>query len=66
MMANEWNQKYPIGTKVRYFPIREGQEFKDTKTRSEAWELGHGALVVMIEGKSGGVSLDHLIILNDD
>lgn len=25
-----------------------------TKTRSAPWKLGHGALVVMVEGRSGG------------
>ena len=43
MTANEWNEKYPIGTKVRYFPIKDELDmFTDSETRNEAWELGMG------------------------
>lgn len=28
-----------------------------TKTRSEAWELGHGQAVIALEGRSGGYDL---------
>jgi hypothetical protein len=31
-----------------------------TKTRSEAWALGHGAVVVKVEGRAGGVDITHL------
>jgi hypothetical protein len=32
----------------------------DTFTRSPAWEIGGGESIVLIEGRSGGVSLRHL------
>ncbi|GAA5070779.1 hypothetical protein GCM10023336_56240 [Streptomyces similanensis] len=32
----------------------------DTVTRSVAWALGHGAPVVLVEGETGGISLDHV------
>ena len=42
---------------VIYRPIRDEPEGVLTKTRSAAWNLGHGEPVVMVEGKSGGVAL---------
>lgn len=31
--------------------------------RSEAWALGDGSVVVLIEGRSGGVYLSHIEVL---
>ena len=61
MTVTQWNDRYPIGTPVRYFPIKGQPECRHTKTRSEAWALGHGAIVVKVEGQAGGVSIDHLV-----
>jgi hypothetical protein len=60
MTAEQWNEKYPVGTKVFYHPIIDEPEGRETKTRSEAWTLGHGAAVVKIEGLAGGVLLEAL------
>lgn len=62
MTAKEWNEKYPPGTPVRYYPLigKDDPPPMDTFTRSEAWNLGHGAPVVLLVGKTGGYSLDHL------
>lgn len=57
--AAEWNERYPVGTPVRFFPVLPGTDFEESKTRSEAWELGHGEPVVKIEGRAGGVCLSH-------
>lgn len=66
MTDTEWNRKYPVGTRVRYFPIMgELETHIDSVTRSEAWTLGHGAAVVKIVGTAGGVSLSHLTVLPD-
>jgi hypothetical protein len=58
---------YPEGTLVRYWPMLpvRGPEDKPiiTKTRSEAWRLGHGDLVQMVDGVSGGVSIHHLELI---
>lgn len=72
MTAEEFNVIYPVGTKCTYYPLNDGRGnlVKDnptypalpTKTRSEAWALGHGAVVVAVDGKSGGVSIDHITI----
>lgn len=61
MTAKEWNKKNPIGTKVKYWPVADSPEYKDSETRSEAWSLGDGHAVVLIKGQAGGVSLNHLI-----
>lgn len=64
MRATEWNDKHPVGTKVKYYPIKGVDDFRETETRSKAWELGHGASVVMIKGLAGGVSLDHIEVIS--
>jgi len=55
MTATEWNKQHKpgIGVIVR---LDDGKLWY-TRTRSEAWELGHGQPVVMLEGKSGGYDL---------
>lgn len=52
MTSEEFNKKVPVGTPVIYtddFGVGHA-----TKTRSEAWELGHGDAVVMLDGFTGG------------
>jgi hypothetical protein len=61
MTAAEWNAKYPVGTSVAYFPVKGRMEHTDTKTRSEAWELGGGQAVVLVDDRAGGVSIGHLL-----
>lgn len=62
MTADEWNRCYPIGTPVRAYPgTREGRHV-DGVTRSEAFNLGHGAPVVLVTGLSGGIALTHVDI----
>lgn len=61
MTADEWNAKYPNGTRVRYRSA--GSEPVDTSTRSYAWALGHGEAVVAIHGRAGGVGLDFLEVI---
>lgn len=60
-----WNAAHPVGTSVRYWPIYppHGIAPVDTTTRSEAWALGDGSVVVLIEGRSGGVHLSHIEVL---
>lgn len=62
--AQEFNEKYPTGTPVTYQPIKDGEGIS-TSTRSEAWELGHGAAVVSVKGRSGGVSLEHITVIEE-
>lgn len=56
-----FNQLFPVGTAVRYYPVAGRSEFIETQTRSECWSLGSGELVVLIKGRTGGVSIHHLV-----
>ncbi len=56
--AEQFNNRIPSGSMV-ILTDDFGQEHV-TKTRSEAWELGHGAAVVMVEGRSGGYDCNRI------
>lgn len=56
--ADEWNEKHRPGIGV-LVTLDDGKLWH-TKTRSEAWELGHGQPVVMLEGKAGGYDLQRV------
>jgi len=58
MTAADWNAKHKPGTWV--LVMLDDGKIWNTKTRSEAWELGHGQPVVMLEGKSGGYDLSRV------
>ena len=64
--AVSWNAAHPVGTRVRYWPIYPpigSVHHTDTVTRSEAWTIGDGSVVVCIDGMSGGVALSHIEVL---
>lgn len=42
---------------------KQGFPPEDTTTRSEAWTLGDGSVVVLVSGKTGGVYLSHVEVL---
>lgn len=54
---------FPIGTSVLYFPIAGDAhlDYQQAEVTSEPWQLGHGEIVVKITGRTGGVSVDHLV-----
>lgn len=58
MTADEWNRSNKPGIQV-LVKLDDGRLWQ-TKTRSEAWELGHGRAVVLLEGKSGGYDLSRV------
>jgi hypothetical protein len=60
MTAEQFNTKHPVGTACQFHPILDEPHFETTKTRSEAWTLGHGAAVVKVEGRTGCVLLEAL------
>lgn len=67
--AEQWNALFPVGTPVRYWPVYppvEGIPPVDTKTRSEAWALGDGSVVVKVEGRTGGVHLSHVEVTKSE
>lgn len=55
----------PIGTPCRYYPVLPCAEddFHVSAIRSQPWVLGHGDVVVAIEGFSGGKSIKHIMIV---
>lgn len=55
---------FPVGAKVKYFPIvRDKTEFSEHTVRSEPWALGHGDIVLKISDKAGGYSPEHLELI---
>ncbi len=62
LSAEEWNELYPVGVPVRYWPVLGDELYRDTITRGQAWTLGDGHSVVTIQGQPGGVSLRHLAV----
>ena len=58
MKAAEWNELYPVGTAV--ILTDDLSKEHHTNTRSIAWELGHGAPVVKVTGRTGGYDLDRI------
>jgi hypothetical protein len=57
LTAEEWNERYPVGTRVFYRPVWGERDGRESTTRTPAWTLGHGEPVVSIEGQAGGVAL---------
>ena len=60
MTAEQASKMFPIGEKVKYFPIMDDEHYEETEIRSEAWALGHGELVIKVKGRPDGVSIGHL------
>lgn len=56
----EWAAEHPVGTAVRFWPVRGMDTSEDAQIRSEVWRLGNGDPIVKITGRAGGVALDHL------
>jgi hypothetical protein len=52
------NTKLPEGTSV-LLTLDDGSKIA-TRTRSLPWQLGHGAWVVLVEGKTGGWALERV------
>lgn len=62
MTAEEWNARHPIGTPVIFVPVAGEPDRLYTRTRSLAWNLGNGEPVVLVEYRTGGVALSHLVL----
>ena len=60
MTEEDASRMFPVGTKVKYFPISDEKEYTETSILSEVWALGHGELVVRVKGITGGVAVAHL------
>lgn len=66
LSVEEFNRLCPIGTEVVYYPVLGDKKSERTVTRSEAWELASGHVVVKIKGRTGGVAIANLIIFNTE
>lgn len=64
--AEQFSKRFPVGTPVRYFPVRGQADYEDTAIRSDAWELASGHVVVKVKGRPGGVSIEHIRSLGDE
>lgn len=62
MSPDAFNDTFAIGTACRYYPVAGESKHRKTVTRSEAWALGHGAVVVKVDGITGGVDINHLVM----
>ncbi|MGA5819706.1 hypothetical protein ACPC54_17830 [Kitasatospora sp. NPDC094028] len=69
LTAEQFNERHPIGTPVTAYPgIRPEYAAQtgltcrrlETRTRSVAWNLGHGEPVVLVDDYAGGISLGHI------
>lgn len=62
MIAEQFALSAPIGTPCLYYPTKPFDRAKAvaTKIRSAPWVLGHGAIVVAVEGMTGGKSIEHI------
>lgn len=60
MSPAEWTEHHPVGTKMLYHPVRGDMHAEAVTVRSEAWALGHGAVVAKVTGRAGGVLVEHL------
>lgn len=64
-LARNFARLAPIGTPCRYYPVLPCGEddFHESTIRSEPWVLGHGDVVVAIDGFTGGKSIKHVFIV---
>lgn len=59
-MVDEFNDRYPVGTPVEYWPgVREGVG-RRSRTRSEAQLLSGHTAVVWVEGHGSCIALTHI------
>lgn len=56
------SELFPVGTKVKYFPIAGRPEFEKRVVASDPWEMC-GETVVKVQGRSGCVSVNHLEVI---
>lgn len=61
IQIEEWNEIYKPGSPC-VLTLDDGTQVQ-TATRSIAWRLGSGSVVVMVDGKSGGWNIDRVRML---
>ncbi|WP_432321813.1 hypothetical protein [Yersinia enterocolitica] len=60
LSAEIFNQKYPVGSRFNYFSVKGIPDSVEVVTRTEAWALGHGDVVVSVNGRAGGLHIEHM------
>jgi hypothetical protein len=58
--AERFNDVYPAGTPVRYWSGRREGVGVESKTRTPAWAIPSGSVLVSVEGYAGGIALSHV------
>ncbi len=61
MTAQKFNELFPVGAWVRFFPHKgDRNQFVTVKTKRPAWTLSSGKVVVPLTGMSTAVGLDQV------
>jgi hypothetical protein len=62
--VEDWNARCPVGTPVEYHSVIGGSANRMTRTRTQAYVLGDHTAVCFVEGVSGCVALDALVVVS--
>lgn len=57
--------RFPLGQRVLYRPVMGRDAQVASVIRSHPWALGCGEIVLKIEARTGGVSVDHLTLIEE-
>ncbi len=64
-LVEDFNRDYPVGTEVVYYELIDPKARPHpSKTRSTAWVMGGHSAMIMVDGVSGGVALEHIEVKN--
>lgn len=58
--VDDFNLLYPPGSQLKYYPVKESDEYRIVTTRSRAWLIGCNIPIVKVEGIAGGVHIEQL------
>lgn len=65
LTAEAFNDKFPVGSRFKYFKVMGIPDSVEVTTRSMAWELGSGHAVVSLTGRAGGFHISHMQYLGE-
>lgn len=57
-------KKFPLGTRVKYYPIMGHDNYELTSIRSEPWECC-SSILIKISGIAGAVNITHLGLMSE-
>lgn len=65
MTADMFNRQYPVGTKIKYYPIvRLKDDYKTGVTTTPAWDMNSNTPLVTTDIMSGGLLLSHIEVID--